>query len=154
MHSTLHEWGETVNYLFHKAKIETILTKTGNFSAFFQLPYSLYYSIYLNLPNLLFPVWQRLEEGNPKNFKAYHLRLALKAQITRFNELLEKQVDLMSQTGRWLPLSTSTNGSQIHSSEFFLNLATIYMAITLIRLLCMHAFVSLDQNNKCYWYDS
>ncbi|KAG6390776.1 hypothetical protein SASPL_148521 [Salvia splendens] len=75
---------ETVDYLFHKAKIETYLTKT---------------------------VWQRLEEGNPNFFKAYHLRLTLKAQITRFNELLEKQVELMSQTGRGVP----SNGSHIHS---------------------------------------
>ncbi|XP_047961937.1 uncharacterized protein LOC125206747 [Salvia hispanica] len=78
---------ETVDYLFHKAKIEPDITGT---------------------------VWQRLEEGSPKFVKTYHVSLALKAHIRRYNELLERQVELMRQTGRGVP-SSSTNGSQMHS---------------------------------------
>nr|ABN08000.1 Uncharacterized plant-specific domain 01589 [Medicago truncatula] len=44
-------------------------------------------------------VWQKLNEQNPEFFKAYYTRLALKQQIEKFNELLEKQKELMdSQT--------------------------------------------------------
>ncbi|KAL3819714.1 hypothetical protein ACJIZ3_005619 [Penstemon smallii] len=61
-------------------------------------------------------VWQRLEAENQEFFKAYHLRLKVKDQIQRFNQLLEKQAKLMQQVGHVgvssVPLS---NGSQIHS---------------------------------------
>ncbi|CAA7410828.1 unnamed protein product [Spirodela intermedia] len=40
-------------------------------------------------------VWQKLEEENREFFKAYHVRLMLKNQILVFNQLLQKQVDLM-----------------------------------------------------------
>ncbi|XP_042461325.1 uncharacterized protein LOC122045250 [Zingiber officinale] len=40
-------------------------------------------------------VWQKLEEENQELFQAYHLRLILKNQIMLFNNLLEKQVELM-----------------------------------------------------------
>ncbi|XP_078445600.1 histidine-tRNA ligase isoform X2 [Wolffia australiana] len=40
-------------------------------------------------------VWQKLEEENREFFKAYHIRLMLKNQIIIFNELLQKQVDIM-----------------------------------------------------------
>ena len=72
-------------------------------------------------------VWQS-RRGNPKFFKANHPRLALKAHIRRFNELLERQVELMSQTRRGVPSASSTNGSHIHSSQFFLNLANIWLS--------------------------
>ncbi|KAL9240006.1 hypothetical protein vseg_014271 [Gypsophila vaccaria] len=42
-------------------------------------------------------VWQRLEEENRDFFQFYHIRLALKEQITRFNDLLKKQAALMEQ---------------------------------------------------------
>ncbi|KAL3533590.1 hypothetical protein ACH5RR_007111 [Cinchona calisaya] len=61
-------------------------------------------------------VWQKLEEENQDFFRAYHLRLIVKDQILRFNQLLEKQVELMHQmcpTGiASIPMS---NGSQIPS---------------------------------------
>ncbi|KAD7478158.1 hypothetical protein E3N88_01294 [Mikania micrantha] len=42
-------------------------------------------------------VWKRLEEQNKNFFRNYYLRLALKDQITRFNNLLEKQAEIMKQ---------------------------------------------------------
>ncbi|KAG8367835.1 hypothetical protein BUALT_Bualt16G0114000 [Buddleja alternifolia] len=61
-------------------------------------------------------VWQKLEAENQEFFRAYHLRLIVKDQISRFNQLLERQVELMSEmcsTGvSSIPLS---NGSQIQS---------------------------------------
>ncbi|KAM7505305.1 hypothetical protein LguiB_004209 [Lonicera macranthoides] len=42
-------------------------------------------------------VWQKLEEENQEFFKAYHLRLILKEQISKFNRLLDRQVELMCQ---------------------------------------------------------
>lgn len=60
-------------------------------------------------------VWQKLEAENQEFFRAYHLRLVVKEQIMRFNELLEKQVQLMHQMHQTgvasIPFS---NGSQIH----------------------------------------
>ncbi|XP_071911663.1 uncharacterized protein [Coffea arabica] len=80
---------EVVNTLLHQAKIEPGFTEL---------------------------VWQKLEEENQEFFRAYHLRLIVKDQISRFNELLERQVELMSQicpTGiASIPMS---NGSQIPS---------------------------------------
>lgn len=43
-------------------------------------------------------VWQKLEEENQEFFKAYRVRLMLKNQILLFNQLLEKQVELMRET--------------------------------------------------------
>ncbi|XP_043690150.1 uncharacterized protein LOC122640927 isoform X1 [Telopea speciosissima] len=40
-------------------------------------------------------VWQKLEEENKEFFKAYQVRLLVKQQINAFNELLEKQAELM-----------------------------------------------------------
>lgn len=40
-------------------------------------------------------VWQKLEEENREFFKAYHVRLMVKNQIMIFNQLLERQVELM-----------------------------------------------------------
>ncbi|XP_047944915.1 uncharacterized protein LOC125191406 [Salvia hispanica] len=61
-------------------------------------------------------VWRKLESENQDFFRAYHLRLIVKDQILRFNQLLERQVELMRQVGRTgdtsMPLS---NGSQMHS---------------------------------------
>ena len=42
-------------------------------------------------------VWQRLEEENQEFFQFYYIRLALKEQIIRFNELLKKQAGFMEQ---------------------------------------------------------
>ncbi|KAK2987351.1 hypothetical protein RJ640_023652, partial [Escallonia rubra] len=42
-------------------------------------------------------VWQKLEEENQDFFKAYHLRLIVKEQISKFNRLLERQFELMQQ---------------------------------------------------------
>ncbi|XP_020548752.1 uncharacterized protein LOC105159892 isoform X2 [Sesamum indicum] len=80
---------EVVSTLLHQAKIEPGFTEL---------------------------VWQKLEAENQEFFRAYHLRLIVKDQILRFNQLLERQVQLMrqiSQTGVVsIPMS---NGSQIHS---------------------------------------
>lgn len=42
-------------------------------------------------------VWQKLEEENEEFFKAYYLRIKLKKQILKFNQLLEKQCCLMNK---------------------------------------------------------
>lgn len=42
-------------------------------------------------------VWQKLEEENQEFFKAYHVRLVVKNQIMIFNQLLEKQAQLMRE---------------------------------------------------------
>ncbi|CAI9099673.1 OLC1v1036531C1 [Oldenlandia corymbosa var. corymbosa] len=54
-------------------------------------------------------VWQKLEEENQEFFRAYHLRLIVKDQIVRFNELLERQNQLMHH----ICSSEFSNGSQI-----------------------------------------
>ncbi|KAL2465934.1 Uncharacterized protein Adt_41785 [Abeliophyllum distichum] len=63
-------------------------------------------------------VWQKLEAENQLFFKAYHLRLLVKDHILQFNDLLERQVELIHQicpTGvDPIPLS---NGSQIHPTH-------------------------------------
>ncbi|XP_073014653.1 uncharacterized protein [Primulina eburnea] len=62
-------------------------------------------------------VWQKLEAENQDFFKAYHMRLIIKDQILQFNQLLERQVELMRQicsTGAtFIPPS---NGSHIQST--------------------------------------
>ncbi|KAL2482999.1 hypothetical protein Fot_44443 [Forsythia ovata] len=60
-------------------------------------------------------VWQKLEAENQVFFKAYHLRLLVKDHILRFNELLERQVELIHQIcpTRVGPIPLST-GFQIH----------------------------------------
>ncbi|PHT71433.1 hypothetical protein T459_26537 [Capsicum annuum] len=60
--------GEVVRTLLHQAKIEAGFTEL---------------------------VWQKLEEENPEFFRAYHLRLMVKNQIERFNDLLERQIETM-----------------------------------------------------------
>ncbi|KAI3794841.1 hypothetical protein L1987_37481 [Smallanthus sonchifolius] len=42
-------------------------------------------------------IWQQLEKENEKFFRNYYLRLAVKDQIERFNNLLEMQAALMKQ---------------------------------------------------------
>ncbi|CAH9112027.1 unnamed protein product [Cuscuta epithymum] len=61
---------EVVSTLLHQAKIEPGFTEL---------------------------VWQKLEEENQEFFRAYRLRLIVKDQILRFNELLERQAKLISQ---------------------------------------------------------
>lgn len=57
-------------------------------------------------------VWQKLEEENQEFFRAYHVRLMVKDQIERFNDLIERQVEAMQMfpTG---PTQSIPNGSQI-----------------------------------------
>ncbi|XP_057770405.1 uncharacterized protein LOC130990196 isoform X2 [Salvia miltiorrhiza] len=80
---------EVVNTLLHQAKIEPGFTEL---------------------------VWQKLEAENQEFFRAYHLRLIVKDQILRFNQLLERQVELMRQVCQTGVASMSlSNGSQMHS---------------------------------------
>ncbi|KAK6778974.1 hypothetical protein RDI58_025692 [Solanum bulbocastanum] len=75
---------ETVDTLSHQAKIQPSFTEF---------------------------VWQRLEEENHEFFRAYYTRLIVKDQITRFNELLERQAESMrTYATRSIPVS---DGSQI-----------------------------------------
>ncbi|KAG5583499.1 hypothetical protein H5410_054126 [Solanum commersonii] len=75
---------ETVDTLLHQAKIQPSFTEF---------------------------VWQRLEEENHEFFRAYYTRLIVKDQITRFNELLERQAESMRMYAtESVPVS---NGSQI-----------------------------------------
>lgn len=63
----------------------------------------------------MFPVWQKLEEENPEFFRAYHLRLMVKNQIERFNDLLERQIETMQLfPTESIPLA---NRSQIRESK-------------------------------------
>jgi uncharacterized protein (TIGR01589 family) len=48
-------------------------------------------------------VWLKLEEQNPDFFKAYHIRLRIKEQITAFNYLVSQQAQLVQKTGSLLP---------------------------------------------------
>ncbi|XP_074306752.1 uncharacterized protein LOC141641995 isoform X2 [Silene latifolia] len=59
-------------------------------------------------------VWQRLEEENREFFQFYYIRLALKEQINRFNELLKEQAKLMEriQSTGVSPVTVS-NGSRM-----------------------------------------
>ncbi|XP_022842168.1 uncharacterized protein LOC111365881 isoform X5 [Olea europaea var. sylvestris] len=60
-------------------------------------------------------VWQKLETENQRFFEAYYLRLLVKEQILRFNQLLERQVELMPQICPTGVASTPlSNESQIH----------------------------------------
>ncbi|GFP80826.1 hypothetical protein PHJA_000225900 [Phtheirospermum japonicum] len=80
---------EVVSTLLHQAKIEPGFTEL---------------------------VWQKLEAENQEFFRAYHLRLIVKEQILRYNQLLERQVELMSQISQTGVVSIPhSNGSQIHS---------------------------------------
>lgn len=49
------------------------------------------------LPSITEILWQRLEEENQEFFEVYHIRLALKEQIQRFNDLLKQQALLMGK---------------------------------------------------------
>ncbi|CAA0829841.1 Plant protein 1589 of unknown function [Striga hermonthica] len=82
---------EVVSTLLHQAKIEPGFTEL---------------------------VWQKLEAENPEFFRAYHMRLVVKDQIIQFNQLLERQFELMhrvSQTG--VASISMPNGSHIHLLE-------------------------------------
>ncbi|KAG8372083.1 hypothetical protein BUALT_Bualt12G0029600 [Buddleja alternifolia] len=60
-------------------------------------------------------VWQKLEAENREFFSAYHLRLIVKDQISRFNQLLERQVQLMEMYPTGVVSVPFSNGTQIHS---------------------------------------
>ncbi|XP_041015635.1 uncharacterized protein LOC121258252 isoform X2 [Juglans microcarpa x Juglans regia] len=56
-------------------------------------------------------VWQRLEEENAEFFKSYYVRVKLNKQIQLFNDLLEKQSDLMnSSSPQKVPLPSMQSG--------------------------------------------
>ncbi|KAL7613600.1 hypothetical protein Lser_V15G06386 [Lactuca serriola] len=62
-------------------------------------------------------VWERLEEENQDFFKTYYLKLALKNQITQFNDLLYQQaVADLNQANN--PHGVACNGSHLHGSNF------------------------------------
>lgn len=60
-------------------------------------------------------LWQRLEEENREFFEVYHIKLALKEQVHRFNELLKQQAVLMEkiQSAGGSPMTVSSNGSSV-----------------------------------------
>ncbi|KAL3637174.1 hypothetical protein CASFOL_019473 [Castilleja foliolosa] len=85
---------EVVSTLLHQAKIEPGFTELVHDT-----------------------VWQKLEAENQEFFRAYHLRLIVKEQILRYNQLLERQVELMDQISQTGVVSIPhSNGSQIHST--------------------------------------
>ncbi|CAN4118509.1 unnamed protein product [Withania somnifera] len=54
-------------------------------------------------------VWQKLEEENQEFFRAYYVRLIVKDQIQRFNDLLQRQVKSMQMyTTESIPLSNES----------------------------------------------
>jgi len=81
----------------------------------------LYYQV---IYPLIFSVWKKLNEQNPEFFKAYYTRLALKQQIEKFNELLEKQKELMDSQANVASLPNS-NESLIPASKFLSLLLSI-----------------------------
>ena len=48
-------------------------------------------------PSLTELAWRKLEEQHHEFFRTYHLMVALKLQITKFNVLLEKHAELSQQ---------------------------------------------------------
>ncbi|KAM0038605.1 putative angiotensin-converting enzyme 2 [Helianthus debilis subsp. tardiflorus] len=61
---------QAMDVLYQKEKIEPYFTKT---------------------------VWRLLKEQNPEFFRKYDIRLAVIDQVLRFNDLIEKQAEMMSQ---------------------------------------------------------
>ncbi|KAL6051556.1 Helicase with zinc finger protein [Balamuthia mandrillaris] len=70
-------------------------------------------------------IWLKLEEQNPEFFKAYHMKLRVKEQITAFNYIVSQQAQLLQKSGigpsfgvpaglstAFLPTSTPTTLSQ------------------------------------------
>lgn len=111
-------------------------------------------------------MWQKLETENQEFFRAYHLRLIVKDQILRFNQLLERQVELMHQIGQTgvvpIPLS---NGSQTHSSKlafgcddsstfwykYFVMHIKIYIYIYILSVFAvLHGKLFTDTNSQGY----
>ncbi|KAL1555378.1 hypothetical protein AAHA92_15830 [Salvia divinorum] len=81
---------EVVHTLYHQAKIEPGFTEL---------------------------VWQKLEAENQEFFRAYDMKLTVKDQILRFNQLLERQVEVMQHiTPNGSSLSPLSHGSQTHHS--------------------------------------
>ncbi|XP_047944579.1 uncharacterized protein LOC125191139 isoform X3 [Salvia hispanica] len=81
---------EVVHTLYHQAKIEPGFTEL---------------------------VWQKLEAENQEFFRAYDMKLTVKDQILQFNQLLEKQVEVMQQiTHNGSSLTPQSNGSQTQHS--------------------------------------
>jgi len=59
-------------------------------------------------------VWQRLEEQNPEFFRAYHIRLRIKEQITAFNFLASQQFQALQKANPsyfQLPQHTTVPGN-------------------------------------------
>ncbi|EPS70561.1 hypothetical protein M569_04203, partial [Genlisea aurea] len=86
---------EVVSTLLHQAKIEPGFTEL---------------------------VWQKLEAENPEFFRAYHVRLIVKEQITKFNRLLERQLELMGDMSKGSVILS--NGSQGHHQSKLSDLQT------------------------------
>jgi hypothetical protein len=61
-----------------------------------------------------------LEEENADFFRAYNIRLKLKQQILLFNDLLEKQCQLMYPTPAEVPYTPMQNGFHHMPGKFFL----------------------------------
>ncbi|XP_047333392.1 uncharacterized protein LOC124936906 [Impatiens glandulifera] len=57
--------------------------------------------------------WKQLDKANPAFFKAYHYRLLVKDQIVRFNQLLERQVELVTSLSTEPTTVDMSNGSDI-----------------------------------------
>ncbi|XP_051138807.1 uncharacterized protein LOC127256702 isoform X2 [Andrographis paniculata] len=63
-------------------------------------------------------VWKVLEEQNREFFRVYHLRLKLKEQIKRFNELLQIQYELTRQLNQTAAVpNLIPNGPLIHPMQ-------------------------------------
>ncbi|XP_021744505.1 uncharacterized protein LOC110710499 isoform X2 [Chenopodium quinoa] len=69
------------------------------------------------MPTVIEILWNRLEAENQEFFEAYHIRLALKDQIHRFNELLKRQGELMGKIkSSGVAPMPATNGA--HMAQF------------------------------------
>ncbi|GFP92895.1 hypothetical protein PHJA_001433800 [Phtheirospermum japonicum] len=68
-------------------------------------------------------VWQKLEAENEDFFRAYHMRLVVKDQIMRFNQLLERQVGLMRQVCQTgvasIPMSNESRINSMHNPSAY-----------------------------------
>ncbi|KAG6502200.1 hypothetical protein ZIOFF_042089 [Zingiber officinale] len=104
-------------------------------------------------------VWQKLEEENQEFFKAYHLRLILKNQIIVFNNLLEKQVELMRKAclpgDAALPFTNGSNSLACMSISCFFYCCRFPLLLNLPLCHCIlnslvRQRVEAHQTPSCY----
>jgi len=93
---------EVITALHLQANIEPSFTSLGT-------AYSAEHQPFIDANSFHCVVWLKLEEQNPDFFKAYHVRLRIKEQITAFNYLVSQQAQLMQKAGTFSILPAGLN---------------------------------------------